>query len=307
MNKLILLLILFINVNNLSSQTISVVETKKIIGAETGEFYFPKFSPDGTKIFITGKSYNGLYSFNLNDGTINKINDDAGAGYEFKISEDGNYICFRNDKFINGRKFSSLKYTDLRNGKTVTVENETRNLSVPLLVKDGKIIYALNDIIKQSEPGTNSPERTQSFVYSENSKIILVSGGTKKILTPLGEEGHYIWPALSPDKTKILFTYSGRGTFISDLDGKIISDLGYANSPVFSPDGKWILFMKDEDDGNKYTSSDIYIKSSDGSREFQLTNTENQIEMYPDWAPDGKRIVFHSDNGEIFIMNLRID
>ena len=84
-------------------------------------------------------------------------------------------------------------------------------------------------------------------------------------------------------------------------------ELGYANAPVWSPNGNWVAYMVDKDDGHQITSSDIYVVSQDGSKKYQITKSVNEIEMYPQWAPDGNKLVFHTTNGKIKIAQLDVE
>ncbi|MBL7067648.1 MAG: PD40 domain-containing protein, partial [Candidatus Marinimicrobia bacterium] len=103
-----------------------------------------------------------------------------------------------------------------------------------------------------------------------------------------------------------LFTLAGAGTFITDLEGKIQAQLGIANAPKWSPDGKWIVYMVDEDDGHVITASDIWAVSADGKTRIQLTKTSEIHEMYPAWSPLMDKIVFDTNSGKIIIMNISV-
>ena len=142
----------------------------------------------------------------------------------------------------------------------------------------------------------------KTIVYTGDRSLSLYRKNDIKKLSPLGE-GHYIWASVSPDQQKILFTLAGRGPYICDPDGNILYDLGYAHAPKWSPDGQWILYMVDKDDGHQYTSSEIYVTSLDGRKRFRLTE-ESLIALYPNWSPEGMRITFHSEKGEIFLVQL---
>jgi Tol biopolymer transport system component len=52
-------------------------------------------------------------------------------------------------------------------------------------------------------------------------------------------------------------------------------------------------------------SSDIIVVSVDGKTSQNLTATDNKIEMYPEVSADGGSIVYHTPNGEIFLMKLK--
>ncbi|HEX2982045.1 MAG TPA: hypothetical protein VHO28_00735 [Ignavibacteriales bacterium] len=142
-------------------------------------------------------------------------------------------------------------------------------------------------------------------LLNESGAMVLVRNGYKKTIEPFGKN-IYIWPSLSPDGTKILFTLASKGTFISDLEGNILVSLGKANAPQWSPDGKWIVYMDDYDNGSSFTRSDLFAVSADGSVKVDLSYGEDEIEMYPQWSADGSKIVYHTDSGKIMLLNLTI-
>ncbi len=293
------------------SQNVSVSKIIELTNGNSDEYYYPKFSQDNSKVFFTSSNYKGLFYLNLSDNSITKITDDNGAGYEFVIDPNNNSVYYRSDKYINGRKYSSIKAIDLQSLKVKTIESDKRDVSTPKMLDNGNVFYTVqkdmrsfnNKALKQK---TISLLPVKAFVQIENTKIVLYREGMKKVLAPLGN-GNYIWPSLSPDNTKILFTFAGKGTFISDLNGKILVNLGYANYPRWSPDGKWISYMVDKDDGINVIYSDIFVSSADGKLRFQLTDSKDVNEMYPEWSSSGNEIVVNSYDGKILLMKLNFE
>ncbi|MCL5029085.1 MAG: hypothetical protein M1480_08715 [Bacteroidetes bacterium] len=293
------------------SQSVSVSKITELTNLNSGEFYYPKFSSDNSRIFFTQSNYKGLYYLNTKDNSITKITDDDGAGYEFVIDPNNNSVYYRSDKYINRRKYSSIKACDIQTLKVRTIESDKRDVSTPKLIDNGNVFYTVQRNMKSFENKTLKQKSrkltsTAAFVQIENTKIVLYQGSKKKILAPLGN-GNYIWPSLSPDNTKILFTFAGKGTFITDLNGKILVNLGYANYPRWSPDGKWIAYMVDKDDGMNVIYSDIFVSSADGKNKFQLTDSKDVNEMYPEWSSSGNEIVVNSYDGKILLMKLNIE
>lgn len=297
----------------LSAQKLSVVETIKITDKSQGEFCFPRISPDGSKVFFTSAGFKGLWYYDLSAKKVVPFAEEPGAGYEYTFSNDGKSVYYRvNNYGQNGRRISqTMVQKDVATQQRQVLETASE-LSAPRMLVSNKLAYTSNNsmVMKAAGPALKKSSNIQSVndavVYIEDQSIVLYSNGLKKTLTPLGH-GNYIWPSLSPDGTKILFTLAGKGTFISDTDGKVLLELGYANAPKWSPDGKWIVYMVDGDDGNVVTSSDIFAVSADGSKKIQLTSTNGDAEMYPEWSSDGKNIVYHSDAGSIYLMKLSND
>jgi Tol biopolymer transport system component len=292
----------------LLAQTVSVSKITKMIQKSSGEFYYPKFNPDDTKILLTSENYKGLWIYDLNSKDISQLNYYNGSGYSSVFSEDGSKLIYRADEFLGRKKYSSLIIQEIKSGDETVIEQNIRNLSAPEILSNGQIFYTKDFNAGIFDHQTNQPVLkgiTATVAYTENSNIALYSK-EKKYLQPFGEN-HYIWVSISPQEDRILFTVPSKGTFISDLKGKILVELGYANAPKWSADGNFIAFMVDKDDGHQITGSEIFVATADGKQKFAITNTADIAEMHPNWSQSGNKLVFNSVNGEIFIAELNIE
>jgi Tol biopolymer transport system component len=68
-------------------------------------------------------------------------------------------------------------------------------------------------------------------------------------------------------------------------------------SPDWASDGERIVFTV-YPDGIGQRRADIYVVSRDGASMSQLTDSEAR-DQHPTWSPDGTRIAFVSDRGEV--------
>lgn len=292
------------------SQNLKVTSIDPITDSSQGAFFYPSFSNDGTKIIFTSESYKGLWLHDLKTQNTTQINDLTGSGYKPVFIGNDESIIFRTDNFSNDGRTSSLRKVELNSKNETILIDFTRELSAPLYAKSNGVVYLSKSTpafysYEQNQPALNV-ESTDRVVFIDNSDLVLFTNGTRTVLNPLGE-GNYIWASVSPDNSKILFRLAGKGSYITDLNGNIISELGDANAPQWSYDGKWIAYMVDKDDGERVLSSDIFAVSVDGTVKTNLTNSPGMKAMYPSWSPNNDKIVFNTDDGRIHIINLTIE
>ena len=145
-------------------------------------------------------------------------------------------------------------------------------------------------------------DESELRVDNENLDLNLYRNGEKIVLKPHGDV-NYIWSSLSPDQTMILFN-TKFGTAVCDLNGKEIINVGNVNAPVWFGND-YIVGMNDQHDGYYFTSSNIVIASVDGSERQELTDPE-EMGYYPDVDAKSGRIVYHTEKGQIRLMQLNL-
>ncbi|KAF0149017.1 MAG: hypothetical protein FD143_2803 [Ignavibacteria bacterium] len=303
-----LLLFFLIIAAQLFAQNVTVLQDAAVTELKDGKFYYPTVSPDGKSLLLTSQSYKGLWSKDLSTGRVTRISNAAGAGYEPGFSAVSGELIYREDKFIKGKRFSSLISFDAAAKKRTVLEEGVRDLKLyrdhsnafKKYVKENEVRSTIKETMLQKSA---APER---IVYIQDSKMVLAENNTKKVLQPLGE-GNYIWASLSPDKTKLLFTYAGKGTYVTDLEGRLLNKIGYANYPSWSPDGNWVLFMKDLDDGVKLISSEIHIVSLKTGKYFRLTSKKEVVSVFPKWGVSNTEIFYNTDSGQIRKIKLKYE
>lgn len=276
------------------------VDVQKIPLDKTREWSNPSFSPDGRMIYLTTPQFNGIWEFTLTSQSLRQITSDKGSGMGFAVSPDGKQLAYR-------RTTTDAK-THERHQEIVLVDVASRNarvlesgetVSTPTFVSD-KVVYTVGGRTKN----LSSQMRMQqtSIIGVEKTKIALSRNGKKVLLDPL-KGGSYVWPSLSPDGSTMVAYEMEAGTFICDLDGKVLARLGRRDAPTWTRDGKWIVFMRDADDGHDITSSDIWCISTDGRILAPLTETVSTIELYPDCSPTENRIVCATLHGEVLLIS----
>lgn len=273
MKKNIYLWILLMgNIAFAQAQLVSVAKRTTMESAKPA--YYPVFNADGSELLYTADNYNGLYLYDLDRKSIRTITDAEGAGFAPDFSRDAKKIYYRttNRSAANRRAQTSLNcYDRVQTRTTVCTETSARQTSVK--------------------------------AYTDRLQLMLDVNGKCTALEPLPKGSRYIWGSLSPDKSRILFTASGKGTYTCDLNGKNIIEIGYLNAPVWYDDHK-IVGMVDKDNGERVTESAVVMVSTDGKTR-QVLSPFTEIAMYPAASAQGGKIAYNTVEGEIIILELK--
>lgn len=300
---------LFIFTVAMLPQQISVEKVFPVTDYNDGAFFYPQFSPDNKALLFSSEMYMGLWLYDLNFNSLSQINNHIGSGYYPRFSPNGENIIYRVDAFVEKLKYSDLRLYSLVERTENLIFPQSRFLSEPFYVGESEIAFLRgSEVLAYNNLSKEASARVTSFpvAFVENSDLIIQQNGVKKTLNPLGK-GNYIWVSLSPDNSIILFHLAGKGTFISDINGNVLHELGKAHAPQFSPDGNFVTFMLDSDNGQFVTESKIFVYSLATKTKTELAGGTGLIGMYPRWSSDGKRITFNTADGLIYIIDLKID
>jgi TolB protein len=71
-----------------------------------------------------------------------------------------------------------------------------------------------------------------------------------------------------------------------------------ANDPVWSPNGRWIAFVRQ----GRYVPDQIFLFSTATGRVHQLTHGTTYVSWNPTWSPNSRRIAF-AYHGSIWVVN----
>jgi TolB protein len=136
--------------------------------------------------------------------------------------------------------------------------------------------------------------------------VMDADGSQARRLTAVpGRDAHPYW---SPDGSKIVFQSPRENghtrIFLMNADGSaqraITKNEGFCGVPVWSPDGRTIVFQCTSDLAR--TAADapwkLFAVAADGGEPRQLTAGPGNDQV-PNWAPDGRRLVFYSNRSGI--------
>ena len=284
-------------------QTIRVRSVKKVTPDKSGSYLLSGVVPGSGDLLVAGEGYHGLYMLETRRGRMDVISNEPGAGYEPAVTADGKRIFYRSDVFSDNRKYSTVWCYDISSGSSEVLLEKGRGVNPPAVTGNAVLLKSDSEMrIEQRGPVLKSGS-LRAFVVIEEMMPVLYRGDERQELMPNGD-GFYVWASLSPDGTKILYNYQGRGSYICSTDGRILHDLGRINAPRWFSD-MIVIGMDDKDDGHRITSSDLVYWSLGEKKRVTLTSTPQRSEMFP-FAVDRRTIAFCTDKGEIYIMKVRV-
>jgi len=152
------------------------------------------------------------------------------------------------------------------------------------------------------------------FSVSETGCLLYVAGGVipdlKNSLVWVDQRGieepvmdlqrPFLNPRLSPDGRKIAYGTNGSEwqIWVYDLStgtNSRLTDEGFAEYPIWTPDGKRLVFGL-----SKSGPANLYWQSSDGSSAMERLTTSESMQWAGPWSPDGKTaalVEVHRDGG----------
>ena len=278
MRKTILLVAIALVSVIAQAQVLEIVSTRKVTTPVLKEGKVVGVSPKGDYLLLTDMSNTGLVRYDLATKATTVITEAEGAGWDVKISPDGNKITYRQRHDNNQLIRHDIMQYNMADGKAV-VRAQAQRGTAQLVAADAKSTVSVNEDLH--------------LVLNHNGKTI--------ILTPNGAEQAYNWPSISPDGTKILYYVSGRGCFVCDINGKNIQKIANHCRAAQWYNNNTIVGMADEDDGKVLTASAIVVYTLDGKS--QILVNKNTMAIYP-VAAEGK-IAFSTAAGEMYLLTVK--
>lgn len=278
MRKTILLVAIALVSVIAQAQVLEIVSTRKVTTPVLKEGKVVGVSPKGDYLLLTDMSNTGLVRYDLATKATTVITEAEGAGWDVKISQDGNKITYRQRHDNNQLIRHDIMQYNMADGKAV-VRAQAQRGTAQLVAADAKSTVSVN----------------------EDLHLVLTHNGKNIVLTPNGTEQAYNWPSISPDGSKILYYVSGHGCFVCDMNGKNVQKIANHCRAAQWYNNNTIVGMADEDDGKVLTASAIVVYTLDGKS--QILVNKNTMAIYP-VAAEGK-IAFSTAAGEMYLMQVK--
>jgi hypothetical protein len=248
------------------------------------------------------------------NGKTEKLLSAPGCGRYLSVDKTGTKIGF---KFIDAASgLQTPAIYDLLNNNIIKLENLTPNAGQVTFADDGTIAYTFENNLIINKNGVKkvfqigvysnrapiSPDASKAIFKDDKGQLLVIDllTGVKKMFTD-NKEGYAnaVW---SPDGKMIAYTTDGIKIYTTELTTGKTFYIGEGENPVFSSNGKELVFFNKDIDFNKVqiVNSDIYIAGVKGEYLKNLTNTADVFEMDPVVDRLSGKILFHTyDKREI--------
>lgn len=239
----------------------------------------PVWSPDGSKIAVTGDNFIGIWVANADGSNLNQVSEALGAGYKMNW-QDAQTIVSTPYTVENGLRMVRIENVNVETAEISEVAPAQRGFRPSKVMKNVNLLRIMCD----------QPADATRLIPS------LEQYAGKMVLNP----------ALSPDGKKIAFQIVSYGLFVCDVDGANLKSFGKGAYPSWAPNSRDLMFARIQDNGERFTASDLFSVNTETGVEENLTPNSDVIPITLSVSPDGSKVAFDNDvDGNIYVVDLK--
>ena len=239
----------------------------------------PVWSPDGSKIAVTGDNFIGIWVANADGSNLNQVSEALGAGYKMNW-QDAQTIVSTPCTVENGLRMVRIENVNVETAEISEVAPAQRGFRPSKVMKNVNLLRIMCD----------QPAEATRLIPS------LEQYAGKMVLNP----------ALSPDGKKIAFQIVSYGLFVCDVDGANLKSFGKGAYPSWAPNSRDLMFARIQDNGERFTASDLFSVNTETGVEENLTPNSDVIPITLSVSPDGSKVAFDNDvDGNIYVVDLK--
>ena len=239
----------------------------------------PVWSPDGSKIAVTGDNFIGIWVANADGSNLSQVSEALGAGYKMNW-QDAQTIVSTPSTVENGLRMVRIENVNVKTAEISEVAPAQRGFRPSKVMKNVNLLRIMCD----------QPAEATRLIPS------LEQYAGKMVLNP----------ALSPDGKKIAFQIVSYGLFVCDVDGANLKSFGKGAYPSWAPNSRDLMFARIQDNGERFTASDLFSVNTETGVEENLTPNSDVIPITLSVSPDGSKVAFDNDvDGNIYVVDLK--
>ena len=276
--SLLLFSAIMLSAGSLMAQSMANGEPRLLIKSAQS-LMAPVWSPDGSKIAVTGDNFIGIWVANADGSNLNQVSEALGAGYKMNW-QDAQTIVSTPYTVENGLRMVRIENVNVETAEISEVAPAQRGFRPSKVMKNVNLLRIMCD---QSAEATRLIPSLEQYA----GKMVLN-------------------PALSPDGKKIAFQIVSYGLFVCDVDGANLKSFGKGAYPSWAPNSRDLMFARIQDNGERFTASDLFSVNTETGVEENLTPNSDVIPITLSVSPDGSKVAFDNDvDGNIYVVDLK--
>lgn len=276
--SLLLFSAIMLSAGSLMAQSMANGEPRLLIKSAQS-LMAPVWSPDGSKIAVTGDNFIGIWVANADGSNLNQVSEALGAGYKMNW-QDAQTIVSTPYTMENGLRMVRIENVNVETAEISEVAPAQRGFRPSKVMKNVNLLRIMCD----------QPAEATRLIPS------LEQYAGKMVLNP----------ALSPDGKKIAFQIVSYGLFVCDVDGANLKSFGKGAYPSWAPNSTDLMFARIQDNGERFTASDLFSVNTETGVEENLTPNSDVIPITLSVSPDGSKVAFDNDvDGNIYVVDLK--
>jgi tricorn protease len=279
--------------------------------------YWGSYSADGSKFVFNRhaptwwrKHYRGSYAADLWVEDVKaksfrkildqEVSDELKANNTWPLYGNGE-IYFVSDREVSARAGSPEVLRSANNlwkvaengGKPIQLTHfEDGSLFFPSISADGKVIvFEENFGLWKLDTATGNATEVKIDIHTDDKE------NNFEVLNVNSEADSY---GLSPSGQRATISAHGEIFTIATDHGdvtRITHSYSRETEPVWSPDGKWIVYFSDEGGGDA-----VWVADVEGKNAKKLTDTDNE-KLNAGWMPDSKAVYFTAADHGLYVVD----
>ncbi|MGB9561991.1 MAG: hypothetical protein ACPL6C_04170, partial [bacterium] len=172
-----------------------------------------------------------------------------------------------------------------------------------IIGQDGKLIKSISDVTSNIIVVTPDDKYLVYTDLDDRLWAYAIDKGEKFQLTPDGER--YFSPLPSPVENKVICNKLGGMLTVIDVPSGKAKTIDTGDYFYFTPSGRYIVFTKTTDDGERIISGEIYYTELETIKPIKL-ELKGGIKLASTYHPL-KGLAYVNDNGDLFYAKIRKD
>lgn len=277
--------VLLVSINGISQKNLDQFKPES-----EGHFITPVETPFG--IVATDNLCSSIYL--IHNNSYETLFSAPGCGRYFSLSDDKTKIGF---KKINSNGMQVPAVLDLNTKQVTELTSPVKLAGQVVFTANGSISYTIGNelhLVNQGNTTTvdlgtyvNSPAlspQADFVVYNSDDQLYCLNLQTNERIQITDNNGGYMLPNWSPDGKMVLYSSLSGTLKVWDKTKQSTKTIGKGLHAVWSDDSQTILFDRVENENFKVEGSDLYSANITTGVITNLTNTPNELEMYPSFG-----------------------